>query len=93
MGNEYVINGSKAFISGAGSTDVLVLMARSARATRNHAPRHQRLAVPADTPASPTAKEHKMGWNSQPTRTISFDNVRIPANHLLGQKAKASRSP
>ena len=88
LGGEYVINGSKAFISGAGSTDVLVLMARTGDA-RSGASGISAFAVPADTPGITYGKkEHKMGWNSQPTRTISFDNVRIPANHLLGQEGE-----
>ena len=88
VGNEYVINGAKAFISGAGSTDVLVLMARTGDAASG-ASGISAFAVPADTPGiSYGKKEQKMGWNSQPTRTISFDNVRIPANHLLGQEGE-----
>ena len=88
VGNEYVINGAKAFISGAGSTDVLVLMARTGDA-QSGASGISAFAVPADTPGiSYGKKEQKMGWNSQPTRTISFDNVRIPANHLLGREGE-----
>ena len=84
VGHEYVINGAKAFISGAGSTDVLVLMARTGDANSG-AGGVSAFAVPADAPGiSYGKKEEKMGWNSQPTRTISFDNVRIPADHLLG---------
>ena len=86
VGHHYVINGAKAFISGAGSTDMLVLMARTGDAG---AAGVSAFAVPADTPGiSYGKKEHKMGWNSQPTRTISFDNVRIPANHLLGREGE-----
>lgn len=49
-------------------------------------------AVPADAAGvSYGKKEHKMGWNSQPTRTISFDNVRIPADHLLGAEGEGFR--
>ena len=88
VGNEYVINGAKAFISGAGSTDVLVLMARTGDAASG-ASGISAFAVPADTPGiSYGKKEQKMGWNSQPTRTISFDNVRIPAEHLLGREGE-----
>ena len=90
MGNEYVINGSKAFISGAGSTDVLVLMARSsAPATPHLAP-----AASAPLPCPPTPRHHLRQKNTRwagtasPPRTISFDNVRIPANHLLGQEGE-----
>src|SRR5450830_1020245 len=47
------------------------------------------IVVPADTPGiSYGKKEVKMGWNSQPTRTISFDNVKVPANHLLGAEGE-----
>jgi alkylation response protein AidB-like acyl-CoA dehydrogenase len=88
VGNEYIINGSKAFISGAGSTDVLVLMARTGDA-QSGAAGISAFAVPADAPGiSYGKKEEKMGWNSQPTRQISFDNVRIPANHLLGREGE-----
>lgn len=88
VGNEYVINGSKAFISGAGATHVLVLMARTGDANSG-ASGISAFAVPANTPGiSYGKKEEKMGWNSQPTRQISFDNVRIPANHLLGREGE-----
>ena len=86
VGNEYVLNGSKAFISGAGSTDILVLMARTGDAG---AAGISAFAVPANLPGIHYGKkEEKMGWNSQPTRTISFDNVRIPADHLLGREGE-----
>jgi alkylation response protein AidB-like acyl-CoA dehydrogenase len=88
VGHEYAINGSKAFISGAGATDVLVLMARTGNAASG-AGGISAFAVPADAPGITYGKkEHKMGWNSQPTRTISFDNVRIPADHLLGREGE-----
>jgi len=88
VGNEYIINGAKAFISGAGSTDVLVLMARTGDAASG-ASGISAFAVPADAPGiSYGKKEQKMGWNSQPTRTISFDNVRIPTDHLLGREGE-----
>jgi alkylation response protein AidB-like acyl-CoA dehydrogenase len=89
VGSEYVINGSKAFISGAGATDVLVLMARTGAGGAHGV---SAFVVPADTPGiSYGRKEEKMGWNSQPTRTISFDDVRIPADHLLGQEGEGFR--
>jgi alkylation response protein AidB-like acyl-CoA dehydrogenase len=89
QGNEYVINGGKAFISGAGATDVLVLMARTGGGGAGGI---SAFAVPADAPGvSYGKKEHKMGWNSQPTRTINFDNVRIPADHLLGKEGEGFR--
>ncbi|MDO5290417.1 MAG: acyl-CoA dehydrogenase family protein [Pseudomonadota bacterium] len=86
QGDEYVINGGKAFISGAGSTDVLVLMARTGGAGAGGI---SAFAVPANAPGIQYGKkEEKMGWNSQPTRQISFDNVRVPADHLLGQEGE-----
>jgi alkylation response protein AidB-like acyl-CoA dehydrogenase len=86
VGHEYVINGGKAFISGAGSTDLLILMARTGGPGAGGV---SAFAVPADLPGiSYGKKEHKMGWNSQPTRTISFDQVRIPADHLLGAEGE-----
>ena len=46
-------------------------------------------AVPADAPGIQYGKkEDKMGWNSQPTRAIAFDGVRVPADHLLGQEGE-----
>ncbi|VWX62807.1 Acryloyl-CoA reductase (NADH) [Burkholderiales bacterium 8X] len=89
QGSDYLINGGKAFISGAGSTDVLVLMARTGAAGSGGI---SAFAVPADAPGvSYGKKEHKMGWNSQPTRTIAFDNVRVPADHLLGSEGEGFR--
>lgn len=82
----YVLNGSKAFISGAGATDVLVVMARTGG---EGAKGVSAIVVPATTPGiSYGKKEVKMGWNSQPTRTISFDNVKVPASHLLGAEGE-----
>ena len=88
VGDAYVINGAKAFISGAGSTDVLVLMARTG-APDSGARGISAFAVPADAPGiSYGKKEEKMGWNSQPTRVINFDKVRIPAHNLLGSEGE-----
>jgi len=89
QGGEYVINGGKAFISGAGSTDVLVLMARTGGSGAGGV---SAFAVPADAPGIRYGKkEHKMGWNSQPTRTIDFDDVRVPAENLLGSEGEGFR--
>ena len=77
-GDYYVINGSKAFISGAGDTDVLVLMLRTGDAGPKGV---TAVLVPADTDGISYGKnEHKMGWNAQPTRAITFDGVRVPKN-------------
>jgi alkylation response protein AidB-like acyl-CoA dehydrogenase len=85
-GEDYVLNGAKAFISGAGDTDVLVVMARTGADGPGGISAY---AVPSDTPGlSFGNNEAKMGWNSQPTRTISFENVRVPEHHLLGAEGE-----
>ncbi len=87
-GDEYVLNGSKMFISGAGSTDVLVLMARTGTA-EDGARGISAFAIPADAAGISYGKnEDKMGWNSQPTRAIAFEDVRIPADHRLGDEGE-----
>lgn len=85
-GNEYVINGSKTFISGAGSTDVLILMARTGEAGPKGI---SCFLVPANLDGIIYGKkEEKMGWNSQPTRLITFENVRIPIANLIGEEGQ-----
>ena len=82
----YILNGSKAFISGAGETDLFVVMARTGG---EGAGGISAFAVPADTPGiSYGRKEEKLGWNTQPTRAVSFENVRIPESHLLGREGE-----
>ena len=85
-GDHYVINGGKVFISGAGETDVLVVMLR----TGGDGPKGiSALLVPADAEGiSYGKKEEKMGWNAQPTRAISFDNVRVPVANRLGEEGQ-----
>lgn len=85
-GDSYHINGAKVFISGAGSTDLLIVMAR----TSNDGARGiSAFAVPADAEGVIYGKpEEKMGWNAQPTRMITFENVVIPASHLLGEEGE-----
>ena len=85
-GDEYVIAGSKMFISGAGETDLLVVMARTGG---EGAAGISAFVVPADAAGIEYGKaEEKMGWNAQPTRLISFEGVRIPAANLLGQEGE-----
>ncbi|MCI0749073.1 MAG: acyl-CoA dehydrogenase family protein [Nevskiales bacterium] len=85
-GDRYILNGTKAFISGAGATDLLVVMAR----TGADGPKGiSAFAVPTDTPGIQYGKkESKMGWNSQPTRQVSFDRVEIPEDHRLGAEGE-----
>jgi alkylation response protein AidB-like acyl-CoA dehydrogenase len=82
-GDDFVLNGSKVFISGAGATQVLVVMARTGE---KGAAGVSAFVVPADATGVEYGKaEEKMGWNAQPTRMVMFDNVRIPKSHLLGE--------
>ena len=81
-GNNYVLNGAKAFISGAGSTDIYLTMVR----TGDDSPRGiSCLAIPKDTPGlSFGQQERKMGWNSQPTAMVVFEDCRVPIKNCIG---------
>ena len=85
-GKDYLVSGSKVFISGAGDTDVLVVMTR----TDEDGPKGiTALLIPADAEGvSYGKKEHKMGWNAQPTRMVSFENVRVPVSNRLGAEGQ-----
>jgi alkylation response protein AidB-like acyl-CoA dehydrogenase len=85
-GEDYLLNGSKMFISGAGETEVLVVMARTGEAGPKGI---SAFVVPADAQGVIYGKaEEKMGWNAQPTRLITFDNVRLSADCLLGEEGQ-----
>ncbi|MDC0573453.1 acyl-CoA dehydrogenase family protein [Luminiphilus sp.] len=82
----YIVNGSKVFISGAGETDVLVVMTRTSGAGPKGV---TALLIAADAEGVHYGKkEHKMGWNAQPTRMITFDNVRVPVAQRLGEEGQ-----
>ena len=80
--DDYVLDGVKQFISGAGVSDVYVVMAR----TGGDGPRGiSAFVVEKDTPGlSFGANEAKMGWNAQPTAQVIFEKVRVPADAMLG---------
>ncbi|MDR0251956.1 MAG: isobutyryl-CoA dehydrogenase [Brucellaceae bacterium] len=83
-GDDYLITGQKQFISGAGASDIYIVMARTGAADAKGI---SAFIVPKDAAGlSFGANEKKMGWNAQPTRTVMFDNVRIPAENLIGQE-------
>ncbi|WP_298450075.1 acyl-CoA dehydrogenase family protein [uncultured Marinobacter sp.] len=85
-GDSYVINGSKMFISGAGETDILVLMARTGTADSG-AKGISTFVIPANAEGITYGKnEEKMGWHSQPTRTVNLENVRVPATNRVGEE-------
>lgn len=81
-GDEWVLDGVKQFISGAGESDVYIVMAR----TGGEGPKGiSAFVVPKDTPGlSFGANEEKMGWNAQPTAQVIFEGARVPADALLG---------
>lgn len=83
-GDHYIVNGSKVFISGAGATDILVVMVRTGEAGPKGI---SALVIPADLDGIIYGKaEEKLGWNAQPTRQITFDNVKVPVENLLGNE-------
>jgi alkylation response protein AidB-like acyl-CoA dehydrogenase len=85
-GDDYVLNGSKAFISGAGVSDIYVAMVR----TGDDGPKGVScFIIEKDTPGlSFGANEKKMGWNSQPTAQVIFEDCRVPAENLIGAEGE-----
>jgi alkylation response protein AidB-like acyl-CoA dehydrogenase len=88
-GDDYVLNGVKQFISGAGTSDVYVVMART---SANGARGVSAFIVGKDSAGlSFGANEKKMGWNAQPTRQVVFEDVRVPAADMLGAEGDGFR--
>jgi len=88
-GGDYVLNGAKQFISGAGDSDIYVTMVR----TGQEGPKGiSTLIVPNDAPGlSFGAQEHKMGWNMQSTRQVIFEDCKVPAENLLSDEGAGFR--
>jgi alkylation response protein AidB-like acyl-CoA dehydrogenase len=88
-GDHYVLNGSKAFISGAGVSDVYVVMARSG----GDGPKGVSAFIVEKgwEGLSFGANEKKMGWKSQPTAQVNFDNVRVPVENRIGGEGEGFR--
>jgi len=88
-GDHYVLNGSKAFISGAGTSDVYVCMVR----TGEDGPKGiSCIVVENGMPGlSFGKKERKLGWNSQPTALVNFDNCRVPVANRIGAEGEGFR--
>ncbi len=85
-GNQWKLNGTKAFISGAGHSDLYVAMVR----TGDDSPRgiSAMLIENGTEGLSFGANERKMGWRAQPTAQVQFDDCKVPADHLLGEEGK-----
>lgn len=88
-GSDYVLNGAKQFISGAGDTDLYVTMVR----TGEDGPKGvSTLVVPKDAPGlSFGALENKMGWHMQSTRQVIFEDCKVPAENLLSDEGEGFR--
>ena len=85
-GEAYVLNGSKAFISGAGVSDVYVVMARTGGPGASGI---SAFVVEKNAPGlSFGAQERKMGWNAQPTAQVNFDDCRVPAENRIGRECE-----
>ncbi|MFD4420996.1 acyl-CoA dehydrogenase family protein [Agromyces sp. NPDC058484] len=81
-GDDYVINGVKQFVSGAGSSAVYVVMARTGEPGAKGI---SAIVVPDGTDGLSFGRnEKKMGWNAQPTRQVVFEDVRVPMSNRLG---------
>lgn len=88
-GDDYIVNGQKQFISGAGTSDLYVTMVRTGA---NGPGGVSTLVIPRDTPGlSFGENEKKMGWNAQPTRAVIFDNARVPVWNRLSDKGMGFR--
>ncbi|WP_432089560.1 acyl-CoA dehydrogenase family protein [Streptomyces sp. bgisy095] len=89
VGDDYVLTGVKQFVSGAGASDVYVVMARTGAEGPGGI---TAFVVERDDPGvSFGADERKMGWNAQPTRQVVLDGVRIPADRRLGADGEGFR--
>jgi alkylation response protein AidB-like acyl-CoA dehydrogenase len=88
-GDHYVLNGSKAFISGAGVSDVYVVMARTGGDGAKGVSTF--VVEKGQEGLSFGANERKMGWNAQPTAQINFDNVRVHESNRVGQEGEGFR--
>ncbi|KCZ86122.1 acyl-CoA dehydrogenase domain-containing protein [Hyphomonas adhaerens MHS-3] len=88
-GEEYVLNGTKIFISGAGFSDVYVVMART---SDDGARGVSTFIVENGTPGLSFGKhEDKMGWRAQPTAIVNFDDCRIPVRNRVGDEGNGFR--
>ena len=88
-GDHYVLNGSKAFISGGGRSDIYVCMVRTGG---DGADGISTLVIENGTPGlSFGAQEKKLGWHSQPTSAVIFENCRVPVANRLGEEGDGFR--
>ncbi len=88
-GDHYVVSGTKAFISGGGENEIYVTMVRTGEEARRASPC---LVIEKDMPGvSFGAQEKKLGWHSQPTAQVNFDEVRVPVANRVGAEGEGFR--
>ncbi len=85
-GGDYVLDGVKQFISGAGVSDVYIVMARTGAPGANGISSF--IVEKGAKGLSFGADERKMGWNTQPTRQVIFEDLRLPKENLLGEEGQ-----
>lgn len=81
MGDHFVLNGSKAFISGAGFSDIYLVMCKTGEKDVSCL-----IVEKGMKGVSFGANERKMGWNCSPTGIVSFDDVKVPKANLVGKQ-------
>ena len=82
-GDDWVLNGSKAFISGGSMADIFIVMMKTSQKGISC------FYVPSDAKGIEVGKnEEKMGWNAMPTNSLTFDDVKIPKSNLIGEEGK-----
>ncbi len=92
-GDQWVVNGAKAFITNSGSdlTSVVTVTARTGT-NADGSPQISAILVPAGTPGfTVDPGYHKLGWHASDTHGLTFDNVRVPAENLLGEEGEGLR--
>ncbi len=86
VGDHYVLNGTKQFISGAGATDFYFVFARTGGEGAHGV---SAFVIMKDTPGlSFGPNERKMGWNAQPTRQVIMQDVKVPVGNLIGEEGR-----
>ncbi|WP_306548192.1 acyl-CoA dehydrogenase [Desulfobulbus sp.] len=87
-GNDWILNGSKIFITNAGEAELYVVLARSDKSAEKHRGISAYIVEKGTPGFSFGKKEKKMGIRSSPTMELVFENCRIPGDNLLGQEGQ-----